>query len=299
MPRMHADEVEIGPDLVRRLLRAQLPRWADLPLTHLSSAGTDNTIYRLGDDLAVRLRRRPGAAGQVDKEYAWLPLLAPHLPAEVPVPLALGGPGEGYPWTWSVCRWVHGDVVPTDGLPDAAALACDLAAFVVALRGCDATGGPPPGDHNFGRGVPLAARDALTRRCLAELGDLVDAAAVLRVWEAALRAPVWDRPPVWVHGDLQSGNLVARDGRLRGVIDFGGLGVGDPAVDLLPAWNLLPATARATYRAATGADDATWERGRAWALSVAVVALPYYLHTNPAIVAQSWHVVAEVLADAA
>ncbi len=161
----------------------------------------------------------------------------------------------------------------------------------------DPTGGPAPGDHNFRRGVPLADRDGYTRDAIAQSDGLLDTAAVTAAWETDLHAPVWDRPPVWLHGDLDPGNMLAVDGRLSAVIDWGGLGVGDPATELQPAWNLFRDESRNAYREAIGFDDATWARGRGLALSVAIVALPYYLNTNPVMVHGARCVIDEVLAD--
>ena len=294
--RMHADEVDTDAPLVRRLLAAQFPQWADLPIEPVRSAGTDNAIYRLGDDMAVRLPRIHWATGQVDKEQRWLPRLAPHLPLAIPVPLATGAPGEGYPWRWSVCRWLEGENATIERIADPRQAATDLAHFITALQRTDPAGGPSSGPPNSSRGVPLAMRDAETRTAIAALRGMLDAGAVTAAWEAALHAPAWHRPPVWVHGDLQSGNLLAVKGRLSAVIDFGCLGVGDPACDMIVAWNLFSAETREAFRAALQVDDATWERGRGWALSVALIALPYYLNTNPVIVGNSRHTIAEVLA---
>ncbi|MDQ1710877.1 MAG: hypothetical protein QOE45_327 [Frankiaceae bacterium] len=294
---MHADEVDTDPALVRRLLATQFPRWAGLPIEPVPSAGTDNALYRLGDDLAVRLPRYPSAARQVAKEHRWLPYLAPHLPFAVPVPLAKGEPAEGFPWHWSVCPWLDGENATLDRVDDPRRLAADLAAFVSALRRVDPAGGPAPGPHNFGRGVPLAVRDDVTRSAIADLGRLVDTEAVTAAWDAGMRAPAWDGPPVWIHGDLSAGNLLAVDGRLGAVIDFGGLGVGDPACDLIVAWSLLPADARDVFREALQVDDAMWARGRGWALSVALIAMPYYLETNPEMVRTARHTITEVLGD--
>jgi aminoglycoside phosphotransferase (APT) family kinase protein len=291
---MHADELDVTTSLVRGLLAAQFPEWAGLPLARVESAGTDNAIFRLGSDLTVRLPRYASAARQVAKEQRWVPHLAPFLPLPVPVPVGFGEPALGYPFPWSVCRWVDG-TNPVAANDD---LARDLAAFVTALRSVPAADGPAPGKHNFGRGVPLADRDALTREKLAACEGLVDVAACAAVWSSAVAVPAWDRPPVWVHGDLAPGNLLVCDNRLAAVIDFGGLGVGDPACDLQPAWNLLSPSARRTFRSALGVDDATWERGRGWALSVAIVGLPYYLPTSPAIVAGSLATIGAVLNDA-
>ena len=296
---MHPDEVGTDVALVRRLLAAQFPQWADLPIAPVPFWGTDNAMYRLGDDLAVRLPRFHWTVGRVDKEQRWLPTLAPHLPLAVPVPLARGSPAEGYPWRWSVCRWLGGENATVAGVGDRCDAARDLARFLIALRGIDATGGPPAGPHNFFRGVPLAVRDASTRTSLAALHSRLDVGAATAVWEAALRAPVWRGAPVWLHGDLYPANLLVAGGRLSGVIDFGGLGVGDPACDLVPAWMLFSGESREVFRAACGVDDATWARGRGWALSLAVgaVAHPSYAETNPTLVASARRTIAEVLAD--
>ncbi|HYP21484.1 MAG TPA: aminoglycoside phosphotransferase family protein [Chloroflexia bacterium] len=300
--KMHPDEVDTDVDLVRRLLAAQFPHWADLSLEPVPSAGTDNAIYRLGDDMAVRLPRIEWATAQVDKEHRWLPLLAPHLPLAIPVPLAKGAPGEGYPWHWSVYRWLEGENATTERLADPRQAATDLAQFVAALHRIDPTGGPPPGPHNFGRGEPLAMRDTSTRAAIAALreGGILDAgtvSAATEAWDAALRAPAWDGPPVWVHGDLQSGNLLAVQGRLSAVIDFGCLGVGDPACDVMAAWLFLSAETREVFRATLAVDDATWTRGRGWALSMGLIALPYYHSTNPILAGIGRRAIAEALAD--
>jgi aminoglycoside phosphotransferase (APT) family kinase protein len=292
---MHDDEVSTSNALVARLLADQFPPWADLPIRPVGSAGTDHAIYRLGEDMAVRLPLRPSSARQVEKEQIWLPRLAPHLPLAIPRPLGLGTPGRGYPFAWSVCAWLQGDN-PGDG-DDAGGWAEDLARFVVALHAIDATGGPPPGQHNFGRGVPLASRDAYTRDTIGRCRDLIDSDAAAQAWAADLAAPAWAGPPVWIHGDLCPGNLLAAEGRLSAVIDFGGLAVGDPACDLIVAWNLFNGPGREAYRAALGVDDATWARGRGWALSVALLQLPYYQHSNPVLAANARLTIAAVLAD--
>jgi aminoglycoside phosphotransferase (APT) family kinase protein len=286
--RMHADEADIDTALVRRLVAGQFPEWADLPVEPVTSSGTDNAMYRLGDELAIRLPRIAGAAADVELERRWLPTLAPHLPVAVPQPLEVGVPAEGYPHRWAVYRWLPGaNPVTADE-----ALASELAAFVLALREVPAAAAPAAS-----RGVPLAARDEPTRAALAKSDDLVDTDALTRVWDEALRLPVWAGPPTWLHGDLTPGNVLVRDGRLSAVIDWSCAGAGDPTVDLEVAWNLLPPGPREVYRAALDVDEVTWLRGRAWALSIAIIQLPYYLETNPALAANSRHVLAEVLAD--
>jgi aminoglycoside phosphotransferase (APT) family kinase protein len=293
--KMHVDEVITDVSLVRRLLAAQFPQWADLPISPVPSGGTDNAIYRLGDDMAVRLPRIHWAISQVEKEQQWLPRLAPHLPLAIPVPFAMGTPGEGYPWHWSVYRWLEGENATIERLADPCRAATELAKFITALQRVDLTGGPLSGPHNFSRGVPLSMRDAAVRAAIASLHGTLDTDAATAAWEAALQAPVWHGPPVWVHGDLQSGNLLAQQGRLHAVIDFGGLGVGDPACDLIVAWNLFSGESRDAFRAALSVDAATWERGRGWALSVGLIALPYYLNTSPMMVKYAQHTIAEIL----
>ncbi len=295
--KMHADELTIPLFLVRRLIADQFPQWAHLPLEPVPSAGTDNAMYRLGDEMAVRLPRVPWAAGQVAREQRWLPRLAPHLPLAVPTPLVLGRPGCGYPWPWSIYRWLEGENATRAPLADPAQAALVLAGFITALQGIDPTGGPRPGPGNSSRGVPLAARDAQVRAAIAALDSAFDGAAVTAAWEVALRVPAWDGPPVWIHGDLQGGNLLVREGQLCAVIDFGCLGVGDPACDLQVAWNFFTAEARDRFRASLEVDDATWARGRGWALSVGVIAYPYYRESNPVLAGIAHHAIQEVLAE--
>ncbi len=295
--KMHVDEVDTDVSLVVRLLAAQFPHWADLSIKSVPSAGTDNALYRLGEDMVVRLPRVPGATEQVDKEHQWLPRLAPLLPLVIPVPLAKGTPGEGYPWNWSVYRWLEGENATIDRITDPEQAATDMAQFIATLQRIDPTDGPLPGSHNFNRGVPLVTRDAFTREGIASLPNTFDADALNAAWSVALEAPEWHGPPVWIHGDLHPGNLLVKQGRLSAVIDFGCLGVGDPACDLMVAWNLLSREARDIFRAALPVDDATWARGRGWALSVWVGGVAYYANTYPAFCDMARHAIAEILAD--
>jgi aminoglycoside phosphotransferase (APT) family kinase protein len=298
VPRMHEDEVEVDRALVLRLLTTQFPTLADRPLTRIEAWGTDHAIFRLGDDLSVRVPKIGWAAKQGEKEHRWLPALAPHLPIEVPAPLVLGEPAEGYPYRWYISPWLDGENPKLDGSVDLVQLAVDLAAFVLALQRIDATGAPGP--RVAQRGGPLDPADAFTRDRAEQMRDETDVDALLAVWDAGVRASAWDGPGVWVHGDLADGNLLVRAGRLSGAIDWGGLIAGDPAVELIPAWSLFDADSRAVYRDALGfVDEAMWLRGRAWAASAAIQALPYYRDTNPVIVARSWRAVREVLADLA
>jgi aminoglycoside phosphotransferase (APT) family kinase protein len=293
-PKMHPGEIDTDVALVRRLLAGQFPEWAGLAIDPVVSYGTDHDIYRLGDDLAARLPRIGWATHQAAKEAEWLPKLAPHLPLATPVPVALGRPAEGYPFEWSIYTWLPGENA-NGTIDDLDRAAVDLAEFVSALRRIDAAAAHP---RPVGaRGAPLAELDTSVRRAIAELGDRTDGDAALASWEESLNAPEWDGEEVWIHGDLLPGNLLVIDGRLSGVIDFGCLNVGDPACDLQPAWNVFAGTSRERYRAQLRVDEASWRRGRGWSLCQAVMALPYYWDTNPGMIRQASHALAEVLAD--
>ena len=287
---MHDDEVETDAELVRRLLAVQQPQWADLPIERVQSAGTDNAMYRLGDHLAVRLPRIHWSVDNVAKERKWLPVLAPHLPLEVPLPVATGDPGEGFPHPWSVVRWVAGEMATLDRLHDPAQAALDLAAFVRALQAVDPTGGPL---HH--RGFPVRLQEAEVHRGVAGLRGDVDGDGVIEAWNRVIAAPDYDGPPRWFHGDLAYLNLLAQDGKLSGVVDWGTCGVGDPAIETVVAWSLFPPEARDVYRDALGIDDATWERGKGWVLT-GVFGIPYYRDTNPVLVADKITAIEAVLA---
>lgn len=284
MPRMHADELEIDEALVRRLLAEQFPEWAALPLERAGD-GTVNVIYRLGEELSVRLPRRAGPTVEEDPELRWLPLLAPQLPAAIPQPVARGRPGGGYPWTWSIHTWLDGEL-PTGPLPPG-----DVAAFVEALQRVDTAGGPEPAG---GRGRPLSYREPHVRDAL----ERVEAPGAIELWERAAAAPEWGGERVWVHADLDRRNVLVRDGRLAAVLDWGGAGIGDPAVDLMAAWKLVAREERDAFRERLAVGDATWLRAQGWVLSQALIALGYYTpETNPGIHAEATRWLAEVLAS--
>jgi aminoglycoside phosphotransferase (APT) family kinase protein len=268
---MSVDPV-VDEHLARRLVDAQFPRWADLPLRPVTAQGWDNRTFRLGDALIVRLPSAARYAAQVEKEQRWLPVLAPQLSLPVPTPVAQGVPGLGYPYPWSVLRWIAGEPAASARIGDRTGFATDLATFLVALRRADPAGGPAPGPHNFHRGGALTVYAEETLRAVDTLGTAIPHDAVLAVWADAL-ATRWDRDPVWVHGDVAAGNLLVRDGRLAAVIDFGSSGVGDPACDVVIAWTLLHGRSRAAFVIALGLDAATRARGRGWALWKALITL--------------------------
>jgi aminoglycoside phosphotransferase (APT) family kinase protein len=287
----------IDTALVRRLLRAQFPQWADLPLTEATPQGWDNRTFRLGETLSVRLPSAAGYVAQVAKEQRWLPVLAPQLPLPIPVPLAQGAPSDYFPWPWSIYRWQPGATARIERIADLEAFATTLAYFLRTLQQIDPTGGPLAGPHNFYRGGSLATYDAETRRTLATLSDTIDAKAALAVWEAGLATP-WHRPPVWVHGDVAVGNLLVHQGQLSAVIDFGCCGVGDPACDLVIAWTFFASKSRATFRAHLPLDNATWRRGRCWALWKALITLAEYRTSDAAKAADAHRVIDAVIREA-
>lgn len=296
--RMHADEVPVDVALVRQLVADQFPEWKNLSVDPVTPWGTDNAVYRLGDAMVTRLPRTPRTSRTLEMEQEWLPRLAPQLPFAIPLPLANGIPAGGYPFPWSVYRWLPGDMATSEHITDTGQLAADLARFIAALQAIDPAGGPPPSEVNSFRGEPLARRDAGTRAAIASLQGELDIVTLTAAWEEALAAPEWEQPPVWLHGDLDSRNLLAETGRLSAVIDFGTLSVGDPACDVMVAWKMLSAEARDAFRNALSVDEATWARGRGWALSQAVTALSYYTEqTNAVLVREARRWITEVVAD--
>jgi aminoglycoside phosphotransferase (APT) family kinase protein len=280
----------ITTDLVRALIAEQFPRWSDLPVTPVPRQGWDNRTFRLGDQLSVRLPSAEGYVAAVEKENRWLPELAGHLPLPVPSPVAVGRPGAGYPYPWSVRQWLAGDTLEDAAAVDRLRLARDLGEFLTVLRQAPVSG-PPGGRHSFFRGCHPSAYADEVERALKDLGNAVDVRACRAVWAEAMDSS-WESAPVWFHGDIAVGNLLVRDGRLAAVIDFGTCGVGDPACDLVIAWNTLVGAERAAFRDAVGLDRQTWRRARGWALWKALIML-----AAPG-AAPAWRdVVDQVLAD--
>lgn len=293
IPKLHAGEFDIDEALARRLIAGQFPQWAALPLRFVESAGTVHALYRLGDDLVMRLPRLEVAASELDREFTWLPRLAPLLPVAVPQPLERGQPTDDYPAPWSVYRWLPGEPPVPGQLADPDTLARDLAAFITALSQLDLPGAPVSARGSRS----LASIDGFTRFSMGQSHGLIDVAAATAAWEGALRLPAWDGRAVWVHADLLPGNLLMHGGQLSAVIDFGSLGLGDPACELVGAWSLFPAATRARFRSLLRVDGTTWARGRSFALAIALQGLPYYQESNPAFARLARHMVAEVLAD--
>lgn len=291
---MHRDRIDAA--LAARLVAAQFPRWAALPVVPVEVDGWDNRTFRLGDTMTVRLPTAEGYVQSVEKEQTWLPRLAPSLPLPIPVPLAVGARTDEYPWSWSVRRWVDGRIAIRDRIADLPTFARDLACFLRALQRISATGGPAAGAHCFYRGGSLEVYAAETRDAVAALGPRIDGDAAIGAFEAALAA-TWTGAPVWFHGDIACGNLlVDDDGSLAAVIDFGTCGVGDPACDLVIAWTLLDGDSRDVFRSLMPADDAMWARARGWALWKALITIDSPGAT-PAAAVQAARVAEVVLAE--
>lgn len=285
---LHDDEIPTDEKVVRALLREQRPRWAELTIT-LAGAGTDNSMYRLGEHLLARLPRTPSRAGALRKERTWLPRLAPRLPCRVPEPVYAGAPGAAFPLPWSVYRWIDGEVIGAGAVRDWSAFGADLAAFVHDLHTAPLMGAVRGGELSWYRGAGLAGFaedvDAYLAGCRAIEGHGLDLDRLERVWRDGLALPEPEAPHVWLHGDLKPTNLLVRDGRLHAVIDFGALSIGYPDAEHAAVWDYPPAARRA-YWDALGLDDATWLRARSWAVGVAVAGVSYYWHTYPDFVAE-------------
>ena len=289
---MHGDaQIDSDVDLVRGLLQDQFPRWANLPIARIESDGTDNAIYRVGDELVARLPLVEWAAEQALKECIWLPQVAPLLPLAVPTPVASGEPGRGYPVRWSVHGWIDGVNASPERIDDISRAVDDMARFITALHEIDL-----PDPPMCPRAAPLADSDELTRWGISELREEFDAETLTTIWDEALAAPPWPGPPVWVHADLTDGNILVRDGRIVAVIDWSFLGRAEPANDLDVAWDLFSGPSRQAFRELLEIDDATWARARGWAVK-SVIGVLYYRETNPGIVARCRRRLASVIDD--
>ncbi len=287
---------DITPELVAGLLAEQFPQWADLPLRRVDVDGIDNTTFRLGETMSVRLPSSEWYNDQTEKEQRWLPVLAEQLPLPVPAPIAMGEPGYGYPMPWSVNRWIDGDTVTAENVTDLAQFASAIADFLTALYKIDPAGGPQPGQHSCFRGAPLTVYDSETRDSLAALEGHIDTRLAADVWRTALRAD-WQGPPVWFHGDIAPGNLLVTGGQLNAVIDFGCCGVGDPACDTVIAWTFLSGESRRAFMEKLPVDSATWARGRGWAIWKAMKVLVSALENDPEDAIATRRVIEEVMAD--
>lgn len=291
---LHAGELVIDIALANALISTQYPQWAKLEIRPILSSGTDNEIFRLGENMCLRIPKSTSTINNLDKEYAWLPYLTP-LPLRIPAPIAKGKPGNGYPCNWCIFDWIDGETATPNQLHNQHDVAVDIAEFIKALQIVDTRNAPLSGSHNNYRGVPLINRDLLTRKAIGNLRNIYDPSILTVIWETALNTTAWDQKPVWLHGDIHSGNLLFNNHRLCAVIDFGLSGVGDPACDLMVGWTQFSPDVRETFQKSINADTATLARGKGWALSWAVIALAHYLDTNPFLTTMSKGTIKRIL----
>lgn len=296
MANIDSELLVIDDALIRRLIATQFPQWKDLPIQPVTHQGWDNRTFHLGEHMLIRLPSAAHYAAQVEKEQHWLPKLAPYLPLPIPAPIAIGMPSENYPWKWSINAFLPGETVSTTPITDLKDFAARLAQFLSALQRIDSTGGPVAGPHSFYRGGPLITYDAEVRHALKALKNKIDVVTATEVWETALKS-TWQDSPVWVHGDISTGNLLVQEGRLSGVIDFGQLAIGDPACDLAIAWTLFLAESRQVFRSMLALDNDTWARGRGWTLWKYLIVAAGQTDWNAIEAKQHWRIIEEVLAE--
>ena len=276
---MISDALNIDLNLVRRLIASQFPSWSDLPITEVLPNGWDNRTFRLGDRMSIRLPSAERYAAQVDREHRWLPVLSDKLPLPIPTPLAIGKPDDSYPYKWSIYGWIDGDTAIPERIDNMPMFASALSEFLVALRSVDTSGAPGPGAGY--RGGDLGIYNDQTRRAIEMMGaeSNLDRELLTDIWDTAL-ASKWNKPPVWIHGDVSSGNILVKDGTISAVIDFGSTAVGDPACDLSIAWTMFDEKSRDTFRNGMDLDEMTWTRGKGWTLWKALIILSGISETN-------------------
>jgi len=291
---MHTSAID--EPLVRLLVATQFPHWSGLPLHAVDPGGWDHKMFRLGDRMVVRLPSAAAYEHQVEKEWNFLPALAPFLPLRIPVPVAIAQPANGHPWKWSIYDWIDGETATLDSIANLEQFALALARFLIALHGIDPAGGPAPGPHNYYRGGSPNIYDGETRQAIELLGARIDAESAARIWNKGLKSS-WNYPPVWVHGDISPANLLVNDGQLAAVIDFGLLAVGDPACDLAIAWTLFDSQTRSSFRKTLPLDRSTWARGCAWALWKALIVASGLSATNALSRAKALRVIDEIIGD--
>jgi aminoglycoside phosphotransferase (APT) family kinase protein len=296
---MHPNQLTISLETVRRLVDAQFPEWRGLPINRFASQGTVNALFRIGEQLAARFPLEPGDVGStrqwLESEAEAARELLGRTRFRTPEPIALGEPGEGYPLPWSVQTWLPGTVATDEDPSSSVAFARDLAEFIQGVRAIDPRGRAFNGK---GRGGDLRSHDAWMETCFEHSARVMDVPRLRRLWAVLRELPRGAAADVMTHGDLIPGNVLVRDGRLAGVIDVGGLGPADPALDLVGAWHLLEAGPRRALRDDLDCDDLEWERGKAWAFEQAMGAVWYYLESNPAMSLMGQRTLQRIMASA-
>lgn len=284
MKKMHEHEFEINENLVQSLLTNQCLKWSNLPLRQVISSGTDNALFRLGNEYIIRLPRiewSPGSINQsINKEYEWVPKIAQLLKTLISEPIFKGNPDKLYPWAWTINKWNEGQTPDFEKENEYELLAKDLAEFLNELHSIRLPEGP-----YSRRGVSIKEINEETIKAINSLKGDIDTQKVFSLWEQLINVPLWNKDPVWVHGDFLPGNILIKNNRLSAVIDFTEVGIGDPACDLIIAWSLFNENSRKIFKAnLKNIDENTWKRGIAWALSIALIMLPYYKNSNPVLI---------------
>lgn len=282
--------------VAQKLVAEQFPKWAHHEVVPVENGGWDHRTFHLGKDMVLRFPSAASYANQVQKEQKWLPYLAPRLPLTIPTPVGLGNPGHGYPWHWSVYNWIDGDTVASQTQLPRKRIASPLAQFLTTLYSVDTKDGPLAGEHNYYRGGHVSHYEEEVFKAIELLGTKVDAKTITRIWKSGAESE-WEKPPVWVHGDVSPGNLLIKDEKLSAVIDFGLLSVGDPACDLAISWTYFEEESRKCFREALEIDTDTWKRGRSWALWKSLILTSGMSSSNPVEVALAGHVIREALND--
>ncbi|WP_283750386.1 aminoglycoside phosphotransferase family protein [Bacillus cereus] len=286
----------INVSLVEKLIQEQLPEWAHLEVKPVKLSGHDNRTFHLGDQMSVRLPSAAAYAPQVEKENKWLPILSKELSLPISAPIAKGNPSEEYPWSWSINKWIEGETVTKENVRDLKGFATDLGSFLVELQSIDTSNGPVAGAHNFYRGGLISVYDEEARVAIVNNKDVFDETLLKHLWDLALRS-TWNRKPVWVHGDVAPGNLLVKDGKLCAVIDFGILGVGDPACDAAMAWTFFDKNSRKILKKVLRMDEETWNRARGWALWKALITYDANKNSNKRVAEESYRVIQVIVDD--
>jgi aminoglycoside phosphotransferase (APT) family kinase protein len=286
----------ITVDLVAKLINEQFPAWSDLEIRPVKCSGHDNRTFHLGEHMSVRLPSAAAYAPQVEKEQRWLPILAKELTLPISTPLAKGEPSETYPWPWSINKWVEGETLTYQNINDLNQVARDLGAFLIELQSIEASGGPLAGEHNFYRGGSLAVYDEESRHALEQNKDVFNEGKLKKIWETALDSK-WNSQPVWVHGDIAPGNILIENGGICAVIDFGILGVGDPACDAAMAWNFFDKDSRKVFKDVLKMDEGTWNRARGWALWKALITYHGNRYSNSEVAWESLTIINSIADD--
>lgn len=290
--------INITIDLVRKLILEQFPEYSSLPITSVEKQGHDNRTYRLGEGLLIRMPTAESYALKVPKEQELLPKIAPHLSVNISMPIKMGDPSEDYPYQFSIYKWLDGKSANFLHINDQVLeyIALELANFLKELHSINNIEGPGPGQHNWWRGGCVDVYDKGARAQITNLADMLDTNKAMDLWVKACSTK-WSNPPVWIHGDFASGNMLIKDNKLSGIIDFGGMGVGDPACDLVIAWTFLKGKSREIFKEAMKLDDDTWMRARGWALWKATFELCNIMDKNSLDATKQIKIIEDVLAQ--